>query len=108
MIQQKEWRFFGTVLIILNCLLIFAWIFDKGDTPVYAQEKENFQGRYLFEYIPAHDGCDPRYIIFDTATGTFWEAKGFIENIDDFVVYAKSDLPNGIIGGHQVMIHKHQ
>jgi hypothetical protein len=106
--QQHNMRFFITVLLVINCILLIAWIFDKGETQVYAQDTAISPGRYQFEYIPARDGYDPRYIVFDTATGSFWEAKGFIENIDDFVVYDKSDLQTGIIGGSQLMIHKHE
>ncbi len=108
--QQTLSKILVIILITVNCIFMLNWIMKKGSTEVYAQQvqPETEVGRYQLEYVPSIDGSDPRYILFDTATGVFWEAKGRIENIDYFCIYAASDLRTGNIGDHIISIHKHK
>ncbi len=97
------------ILVIINCLFLAKWIFGAGGNEAYAQDISNSEvGRYQLQYVPTNDGSDPRYLLLDTATGVFWEAKGFIENVDNFCVYSASDLKSAKIGNHSVGIHKHK
>ena len=78
------------ILIIINGLFLSKWIIEAGSTDAYAQEMNKTEiGRYHLQYIPTNDGSDPRYLLLDTSTGVFWEAKGFIENVDDFCIYSE-------------------
>ena len=100
------------MLLAISMILLTGWLADQNTSGVQAQElvldEKVTVGRYQFEYVPSENGSAPGYIVFDTATGDFWQAKGFIENLDDFVVYSRSNLTEGLIGGHTVKIHKHK
>lgn len=97
------------LLIIMNGLFLTKFIFESASNEAYAQEISNNDiGRYQLQYVPTQDGSDPRYLLLDTATGVFWEAKGFIENIDNFCIYSASDLKIAKIGNHTVSVHKHK
>ena len=97
------------ILILINSLFLAKWIIEATSTEVYAQETSNPEiGRYQLQYVPTNDGSDPRYLLIDTATGVFWEAKGFIENVDNFCIYSASDLKIAKIGNHTVSMHKHK
>lgn len=97
------------IIILINGLFLAKWIIEAGSTDVYAQEiKKTEIGRYQLQYVPTNDGSDPRYLLLDTSTGVFWEAKGFIENVDDFCIYSESDLKIAKIGDHTVSVHKHK
>ena len=109
MIQNKIIMKMVIILLIINGLFLTKWIFETGNSEVYAQEISKTEiGRYQLQYIPTNDGSDPRYLLLDTATGVFWEAKGFIENVDDFCIYSESDLKIAKIGNHTVSVHKHK
>ena len=97
------------IIVIINSLFLIKMVFEAGSTKVYAQDLGKADvGRYQLQYVPLQDGSDPRYILLDTATGVFWEAKGFIENVDNFCIYSESDLKVGKIGNHIVSMHKHK
>ena len=97
------------ILILINSLFLAKWVIEGTSTEAYAQELSNPEvGRYQLQYVPTHDGSDPRYLLIDTATGVFWEAKGFIENVDNFCIYSASDLKIAKIGNHTVSMHKHK
>ena len=109
--MQNDNRFskFIIILILINSLLLAKWIIEGLSTDAYAQEiSQSEVGRYQLQYVPTHDGSDPRYLLLDTATGVFWEAKGFIENVDNFCIYSASDLKIAKIGNHTVSMHKHK
>ncbi len=97
-------------LVIVNFIILLNWVFKTDSTEVYAQVNQTKAeiGRYQLEYVPSMDGSDPRYIVFDTATGVFWEGKGRIENIDLFCIYSESDIRAGKIGNHIVQPHIHK
>jgi hypothetical protein len=97
------------ILLLINSIFLVKWIFEAGSTKVYAQDISKTEiGRYELQYVPTSDGSDPRYILLDTATGVFWEAKGYIENVDNFCIYSESDLKIAKIGNHTVSMHKHK
>lgn len=97
------------ILILLNGLFLTKWIIEAASTEAYAQEVSNPEvGRYQLQYVPTHEGSDPRYLLVDTATGVFWEAKGYIENVDNFCIYSASDLKIAKIGNHTVSMHRHK
>lgn len=97
------------VIVIINSLFLVKWIIEVGSTKAYAQEISKTEiGRYQLQYVPTNDGSDPRYLLLDTATGIFWEAKGYIENVDNFCIYSESDLKIAKIGNHTVSVHKHK
>ena len=103
-----------TLIMILAMVVILmtGWLANFSADQAIAQElildKKTEAGRYQFQYVPSENGSAPSYLVFDTATGDFWQAKGFIENLDDFVVYSRSNLIEGLIGGHNVKIHQHK
>ena len=97
------------IIVVINGLFLAKWIIEAGSTEVYAQEISKTEvGRYQLQYVPTNDGSDPRYLLLDTATGIFWEAKGYIENVDNFCIYSASDLKIAKIGNHTVSMHKHK
>ena len=97
------------IIVLINSLFLVKWIVEAGSTKAYAQEISKAEiGRYQLQYVPTYDGSDPRYLLLDTATGIFWEAKGYIENIDNFCIYSASDLKIAKIGNHTVSMHKHK
>lgn len=97
------------ILLVLNGIFLAKWLIDSDNSEVYAQEINKAEiGRYQLQYVPTVDGSDPRYLLLDTATGIFWEAKGYIENVDNFCIYSASDLKIAKIGNHTVSVHKHK
>jgi hypothetical protein len=97
------------ILILINGLFLANLFFETISDEGIAQEIKNTDvGRYQLQYVPSNDGSDPRYILLDTSTGIFWEAKGHIENVDNFCVYSASDLKTAKIGNHTVGMHKHK
>ena len=97
------------IIIVINSIFLVKWIVEAGSTEAYAQEISKVDvGRYQLQYVPTNEGSDPRYLLLDTATGVFWEAKGHIENIDNFCIYSESDLKIAKIGNHTVSMHKHK
>ena len=109
MINSNRFSKLVIILVLINSLFLAKWIIEAASTEVYAQEASIPEvGRYQLQYVPTHDGSDPRYLLVDTATGVFWEAKGFIENVDNFCIYSASDLKTAKIGNHSVSMHKHK
>ena len=109
MVNNNRFSKLIIILILINSLFLAKWIIEAVSTDAYAQEISNPEvGRYQLQYVPTNDGSDPRYLLIDTATGVFWEAKGFIENVDNFCIYSASDLKIAKIGNHTVSMHKHK
>lgn len=112
MMHSKAQNYVLIMLFAILTIFLTGWLADNSSSKVQAQElfldKKEDIGRYQFQYVPSENGSAPSYIVFDTATGDFWQGKGFIENLDDFVVYSRSNLTEGLIGGHNVKIHKHK
>jgi len=107
--QQNLLIKIGIVIIIFNSIFLLKLIFESNNNNVYAQESNKAEiGRFQLQYVPLQEGSDPRYILLDTATGVFWEGKGFIENVDNFCIYSESDLKIGKIGNHIISVHKHK
>ena len=104
--KVSKWIF---ILILINSLFLTKWLFESISDEGIAQEISKSEvGRYQLQYVPTNDGSDPRYILLDTSTGIFWEAKGHIENVDNFCIYSASDLKTAKIGNHTVSVHKHK
>ena len=108
--QSRARKLFFIIFVLLVIIVIIGLVADDRSNTVFAQEQAQKQeiGRYQFQFVPSAEGSAPSYIVFDTATGDFWQAKGFIENLDDFVVYSRSNLTEAMIGGHKVKIHEHK